>query len=226
MMTNSIAYPIGDSLYLNITNRCTNECSFCIRYKTDLFNQQYPLWLEHEPSAEEVIEAIGNPTKYKQIVFCGYGEPTIRLDVIKEVAKKLKSKLTTHPLSPSLNKRGGNPNEVREGASLIRVDTNGTANLFWGRNILPELKGLIDHISISLDAENAEVYNQICHPAFGEKSYPAVLEFIKAAKKYIPIVEATVVGLPGIDIAACRKIAADLGVGFRVRPYYEQTYVK
>src|SRR3989338_5995953 len=93
----SIVYPIGDSLYLNITNRCTNECSFCIRYKTDLFNQQYPLWLEHEPSAEEVIEAIGNPTKYKQIVFCGYGEPTIRLDVIKEVAKKLKSKLTTHP---------------------------------------------------------------------------------------------------------------------------------
>ncbi|MFC1571647.1 TatD family nuclease-associated radical SAM protein [Candidatus Margulisiibacteriota bacterium] len=196
----SIAYLIKDSLYLNITNRCTNQCDFCIRYKAKLFNGQHPLWLEKEPTAEEILEAIGDPGKYKQIVFCGYGEPLLRLDTIKQVAGKLKSK--------------------------IRIDTNGHANLFWGRNILPELKGLIDFMSISLDAENAEVYDRICHSTYGQAAYPAMLDFIREAKKYIPKVEATVVDLPMIDQAACKKIAKKLGVSFRVRPYYEETYVR
>jgi len=111
----SIAYPIGDSLYLNITNRCTNQCDFCIRYKSRLFNQKYPLWLEKEPSVEEIMEAIGDPSKYKQIVFAGYGEPLIRLDTVKEVSQKLKT---------------GNG---QNGQLEIRIDTNGHANLFWGR---------------------------------------------------------------------------------------------
>ncbi|OGC09609.1 radical SAM protein [candidate division WOR-1 bacterium RIFCSPLOWO2_12_FULL_45_9] len=196
----SITYPIGDSLYLNITNRCTNECSFCIRNKATFFNGQHQLWLDHEPSIEEIIKAIGDHSKYKQIVFCGYGEPLIRLDVVREVSKQLKSK--------------------------IRIDTNGHANLFWGKNILPELNGLIDFMSISLDAENAEVYGRICRPAFGKKAYPAVIEFIKEAKKYVPNVEASVVDLPAIDKKACEKIAQKLGVSFRVRSYYEETYVR
>ncbi|OGB87091.1 radical SAM protein [candidate division WOR-1 bacterium RIFCSPLOWO2_02_FULL_46_20] len=196
----SITYPIGDSLYLNITNRCTNECSFCIRNKATFFNGQHQLWLDHEPSIEEIIKAIGDHSKYKQIVFCGYGEPLIRLDVVREVSKQLKSK--------------------------IRIDTNGHANLFWGKNILPELNGLIDFMSISLDAENAEVYERICRPAFGKKAYPAVIEFIKEAKKYVPNVEASVVDLPAIDKKACEKIAQKLGVSFRVRSYYEETYVR
>ncbi|MFA5840296.1 MAG: TatD family nuclease-associated radical SAM protein [Candidatus Margulisiibacteriota bacterium] len=205
----SIAYPIGNSLYLNITNRCSNHCSFCIRYKSKLFNQKHPLWLEHEPSTEEVIAAIGDPSKYDEIVFCGYGEPLIRLDVVKEVAKRLHSQLPT----PSSKLK-------------LRVNTNGQANLFWGKNILPELKGLIDKIVISLDAQNAEVYQSICRSDYGEKAYPAVTEFIKEAKKYIPQVEASVVELPEVDIEACRKIAAELGVVFRVRPYYEEEYKK
>ncbi|MFC1637696.1 TatD family nuclease-associated radical SAM protein, partial [Candidatus Margulisiibacteriota bacterium] len=196
-------YPVGDSLYLNITNRCTNQCQFCIRYKTRQFNKKYELWMDHEPSADEVIKAIGDPTKYKQIVFCGYGEPLLRLETVKTVAKELKMK------------------KVK-----IRIDTNGHANLFWGRNILPELKGLIDIMSISLDAENAKVYGQICASFYGEKAYPAVIDFIKEAKKYIPEVEATVVDLPVIDQKACQKIAEDLGVEFRVRSYYEETYVR
>ena len=196
----SITYPIGDSLYLNITNRCTNECSFCIRNKATFFNGQHQLWLDHEPSIEEIIKAIGDHSKYKQIVFCGYGEPLIRLDVVREVSKQLKSK--------------------------IRIDTNGHANLFWGKNILPELNGLIDFMSISLDAENAEVYERICRPASGKKAYPAVIEFIKEAKKYVPNVEASVVDLPAIDKKACEKIAQKLGVSFRVRSYYEETYVR
>ncbi|MFH1683532.1 MAG: radical SAM protein, partial [Candidatus Margulisiibacteriota bacterium] len=104
-----ISYKVGDSLYLNITNRCTNECSFCIRNLARRFNQKYQLWLDHEPSAEEILEAIGDPTKYKQIVFCGYGEPLIRLDIVKAVAAELKSKI-----QKSKSKQG----------IIIRIDTN------------------------------------------------------------------------------------------------------
>ena len=202
MPMNSIVYPIGDSLYLNITNRCTNECPFCIRNLSRKFNQKYHLWLEKEPSAEEILKAIGDPSKYKQIVFCGYGEPLLRLDVVKELAKKLRSKVK------------------------IRIDTNGTANLFWGRNVLPDLKGLIDSISISLNAESAGTYEKICRPLFGPATYGAVVDFIKEAKKCIPDVEATVVNLPTVNIEKCKEIASNLGVKFRVRPYYEETYVR
>src|SRR3989339_1843074 len=111
---NSIAYPIDNSLYLNITNRCTNECYFCIRYKSRLFNQAHPLWLEHEPSVEEIMAAIGDPGQYEQIVFCGYGEPLIRLDTIKDISRRIKSK---------------------DQSTKIRLDTNGQANLFWGKNV-------------------------------------------------------------------------------------------
>lgn len=207
MFMDSIVYPIGDSLYLNITNRCTNECPFCIRNQSRRFNQKYELWLDKEPTVEEIMAAIGDLTKYKQIVFCGYGEPTIRLDVIKEVAAKLKV-------------------ESRKSKVEIRIDTNGTANLFWGRNILPELKGLIDSISISLNAENAEVYERICRPLYGQQTYEAIIDFIREAKKYIPEVEITVVDLPTVDKEKCREVAKDLGVKFRVRPYYEETYVR
>lgn len=198
---NAIAYQIHDSLYLNVTNRCTNHCGFCIRYKARQLNSKYPLWLEKEPTAEEIIAAIGDPKKYKEIVFCGYGEPLLRLETVMGVAKELK----------------------KQGV-FIRLDTNGQANLFWGRNILPELQGLIDAISISLNAPDAATYNAICHPRFGEKAYVAVLEFIKEAKRYIPEVVATMVDLPNVDQAACKRIAEELGVDFRIRPYYMINY--
>jgi TatD DNase family protein len=200
----NIAYPVGKSLYLNITNRCTNECPFCIRNKAAKFNQQYELWLDEEPTADELVAAVGDPAKYDQIVFCGYGEPTIRLDIIKAVSSRLSS-LVPRP--------------------SIRLDTNGHGSLFWGRNILPELKGLIDKVSVSLNAENAEKYVKLCRPLQGTKAYDAVIDFIKESKKYLPEVEATIVDLPGVDKAACQKIAQELGVSFRVRPYYEDTYV-
>ena len=201
----NISYTLDNHLYLNITNRCTNACVFCIRNKSRAFHGKYRLWLESEPSTEEIMKAIGDPAKYNEIVFCGYGEPLLRLNTVKEVSEAIK----------------------KTGQTKIRIDTNGHANLFYQRNILPELKGLIDVMSISLNAENGEVYDSICNSFFGKIAFDAVIEFIKEAKKYIPHVEATVVGLPQmIDIEKARKIAEGLGVPFRVRTYYEEEYVR
>lgn len=199
----SIAYQIGSSLYLNITNRCTNKCAFCIRYKTKLFNNKHELWLKKEPTADEVIKAIGDPTKYKEVVFCGYGEPLIRLDVIQEVSKWLKEK-----------------------GAFVRIDTNGEANLIYKRNILPELKGLIDSISISMNAQDRKTFQKVCVSDFGEDAFDAIIEFAKEAGKYIPNVELTVVGIPEINIKEAKQIADNIGVPFRVRTYYEQDYKK
>jgi TatD DNase family protein len=210
---NSIAYPIGNSLYLNITNRCTNHCDFCIRYKNRLFNQKHPLWLGHEPTAKEVLAAIGDPGKYAEIVFCGYGEPLIRLDTVIKIVKELKDQSSKFKISI-------------KSKTKIRINTNGQANLFWGRNILPEIKGLINTMVISLDAQNAEVYDKICHSNYGKAAFPAILAFMKEAKKYIPQVEISVVDLPEVDLAACRKIAKELDVELRVRPYYEEAYIR
>jgi len=200
-----ISYTLDNSLYLNIANRCTNACVFCIRNKARSFQGKYKLWLDYEPSTDEILKAIGDPNKYKEIVYCGYGEPLIRLDTIKEVSEAIK----------------------KAGKTKVRIDTNGHGNLFYQRNILPELKGLIDIISVSLNAENSEVYDSICNSFFGKAAFDAVIDFIKEAKKYIPQVEATVVGLPQmIDVEKARKLVGELGVPFRVRPYYEDEYVR
>lgn len=187
-----IAYKIRDSLYLNITNRCTNVCKFCVRFHTD-YVKGHNLRLENEPSVEDLIGAIENPKNYREIVFCGYGEPFLRLDVIKEVAKWIKEK-------------GGK----------VRVNTNGHGNIIHGRRILPELKGLIDSISISLNAQNRETYNKICKPLY-PNAYEAVIDFIKDAKENVPYVQVTVVNLPEIDIEKCREIANSLGVKLKIR---------
>jgi TatD DNase family protein len=190
-----ITYPIRNSLYLNITNRCTAECTFCVRYHTD-FVKGHNLRLSSEPTSEELLEQIGDPKRYAEIVFCGYGEPLLRLDVVKTVAAEVK-------------KRGGK----------VRIDTNGHANLIAKRNVLPELAGLVDAMSISLNAQNAELYTRIVQPKFGAGTYEAVKDFIREAKKYIPEVSITVVALPEVDLDACKRIAEELGVALRVREY-------
>jgi len=190
-----IAYPIRNSLYLNITNRCTAACTFCVRYHTDLV-KGHNLRLAEEPAAAELIAQIGDPGKYAEIVFCGYGEPLLRLEVVKAVAAEVK-------------RRGGK----------VRIDTNGHANLIHKRNVLPELAGLVDAVSVSLNAQNAELYEKISQPKFGIETYESVKEFIREANKFIPEVTATVVSLPEVDIDACRRIAEELGARFRVREY-------
>ncbi|MGC2062083.1 MAG: TatD family hydrolase [Thermodesulfovibrionales bacterium] len=187
-----IAYRIRDSLYLNITNRCTNACTFCVKFQTD-YVKGHNLRLDHEPSEEEVREAIGDPSRYKEIVFCGYGEPLSRLDIVKGIASWVKRQ-----------------------HGRVRVNTNGQANLIHKRKIIPELQGLVDSISISLDAQDEETYVKICKPVFPD-AFQEILQFIREAKEVIPDVRVTVVALEGVDIEKCRSIAEDLGVGFTVR---------
>lgn len=187
-----IAYRIRDSLYLNITNRCTNACTFCVKFQTD-YVKGHNLRLDHEPSADEVRAAIGDPSGYREIVFCGYGEPLSRLDIVKAVASW-----------------------VKQHHGRVRINTNGQANLIHKRKILPELQGLVDSISISLDAQDEETYVKICKPVF-PGAFQEILRFIREAREVIPEVRVTVVALEGVDIDKCRSIAEDLGVGFTVR---------
>lgn len=192
-----IAYKLGNSLYLNITNRCTNRCGFCIR-NNETGVGGYNLWLDKEPTTKEIIEAIGDPSSYKEVVFCGYGEPLMRLQTVLDVARYLKK---TYPDVP------------------IRINTNGQANLIYGEDITPQFKGLVDVISISLNAENAEKYQELCHSDYGEEAYYSILEFARKCKNHIPRVVLSVVELPSIDVEKCRKLAEELGVEFRVRKY-------
>jgi TatD family-associated radical SAM protein len=190
----AISYVIGDRLYLNITDRCTLECAFCPKTLGSLQVHEYDLTLDHRPATEEIIASIGDPSEYAEVVFCGYGEPTLRLKVLLEVAHWIKA-------------RGGK----------VRINTDGLANLVHKRNVLPELATCVDSLSVSLNAQNEEVYNRHCIPAL-PGSYPALLEFLGQAPKYISEVSATAIeGLEGVDIAACERIAKELGVEFRKR---------
>ncbi|MBL0225593.1 MAG: YchF/TatD family DNA exonuclease [Geobacteraceae bacterium] len=192
-----IAYEIRNSLYLNITNRCSNRCSFCAKF--DNFTVKgHNLLLDGEPTFEEIMAAVGQPQGIDEIVFCGYGEPLIRLDLVKQVAAELKRRGYT-----------------------IRVNTDGQANLVHGRNIIPELAGLVDSISVSLNAPDAATYREICNTPFSDAGFDAVCAFIREAHQHIPQVVASAVTVPGIDIEACRRLAVSLGAEFRVREFAE-----
>ena len=196
-----IAYMIRRSLYLNITNSCTLKCTFCPKRKDWMVKGHY-LKLRGEPAIEAIEKAIlaYDPASLDEVVFCGFGEPTLRLDAVVHVASWLKER----------------------GVRRIRLDTDGLGNLVHGRNIMEELKGKIDAVCVSLNAPDAETYLSICPNKHGPASYEAVKSFILAAKDAIGDVTATVVGMPGMDTEKSRRVAEDeLGVSFRVREYNE-----
>jgi len=188
-----LAYEIRDSLYLNITNRCTNDCNFCVRNTTE-FVKGHNLKLDAEPSEADILKAVGDPGRYKEIVFCGYGEPTLRLGLIKSVSGELK-------------KRG----------AKIRVVTNGHGDIINSRSIAPELKGLVDRVSVSLNTDTEKAYVDACKPEFGPRAYKAIIEFIKACVKSGIEVEITCLDLAGVDRAKCEEMAKSLGANFRAR---------
>jgi TatD DNase family protein len=192
-----IAYTIRNSLYLNITNRCSNRCTFCPKFEDFLVKGHF-LKLEHEPTSAEVLEAIGDPAPYDEVVFCGFGESLLRLDLVKKVSADLKRRGVT-----------------------VRVNTDGQANLAHGRNILPELKGLVDTLSVSLNAADAATYERLCNTPFGAAGLEGICDFLREAPTYIPNVVATAVTVPGVDIDAVEQLALSLGVAFRKREYAE-----
>ncbi len=207
-MANILVYLLDGKIYINLTNRCTNDCIFCLRKdKDDVVGQR--LWLDNEDStSEDVIEQfnkIYTSTPSNEVIFCGYGEPMMKLDVLKEVAKYIKTKY---------------PN------TKIRINTNGHANFVYKRNVVPELKGLIDEFSVSLNGVAKEEYNELSQPKF-EEAYEEVKKFIKAcADENISVVASVVEGYKGrhLDLKTCEQIATDLGAKFRVREWIPKGY--
>ena len=199
----TITYKVGNGLYVNMTNECTNACDFCIRNNGEGAYGSDPLWLEREPTREEVLEDIKrafSEEEYSELVFCGYGEPTCRLEDMLWVCRGVRASLSH---------------------VTIRLNTNGQADLICGKDTTPMFAGLIDSVSISLNSADAKKYQDVCHSVYGEEAYTAMLTFAHNVAKYVPDVAFSVVRgfLPEEDIATCQSIADDAGVRLRVREY-------
>lgn len=204
-MANTLVYLLDGKIYINLTNKCTNDCIFCLRKdKDDVVGQT--LWLDNENStAQDVINQLETFDMTNEIIFCGYGEPMLKFDVLKEVAEYIKSKY---------------PN------TKIRVNTNGHANFVYKRNVVKELKDLVDEFSVSLNGATKEEYDELSQPKFDE-AYEEVKKFIKAcANEEISVVASIVEGYKGrhLDLKACEQIANSLGAKLRVREWIQNGY--
>lgn len=196
-----ILYKVHNNLYVNLTNKCPCACTFCLRQTMDRVGESDSLWLEHDPSLEEVLAAFEqrDMAQYNEVVFCGFGEPTEALDVLIPTAKYVKE--TYH--------------------KPIRINTNGMGNLIHGRDITPELDGLVETISISLNTPDAKRYNELVRSKFGEKSFDAMLDFAKRATDHIPHVVMTTVDttLTKEEEERCQEICDEIGATYRIRPW-------
>lgn len=197
----TILYKVHNNLYVNLTNKCPCACTFCLRQTRDHMEDSGVLWLEKEPTVDEVIADFANfnMDDYDEVVFCGFGEPTERIDVLLEVAAYVKN---------TYNKP-------------TRINTNGLGNLVNGRDITPELKGLIDTVSISLNTPNKERYYELTRSKFGIGSFDAMIDFAKEAVKYVPHVVMTTVAttITKEEEAECQRICDNIGVKYRIRPF-------
>ncbi|MGD2073701.1 MAG: TatD family nuclease-associated radical SAM protein [Gammaproteobacteria bacterium] len=194
MQPPTLAYSIGDRLYLNVTDRCTLRCAFCPKHAAQPRVRGYDLSLQSRPERQELIEAMGDPGNYREVVFCGFGEPTLRLKLVLELS-----------------------DHIRSHHGRVRINTDGLANLVHKRNVLPELGGRVDALSVSMNAHNESVYNRHCRPRL-RGSYRAMLEFLREAPRHVAEVTATAIdGLEDVDIDACRRLARSCDVRFRRR---------
>lgn len=213
-MTNTLVYTLENKIYINLTNRCTNDCIFCLRNdKDDVCGQK--LWLDNENFSEkDVIEQFNNILNNSknegirlkdEVVFCGYGEPMLKFDVLKKVCEYIK---------------------INNPEFKIRVNTNGHANYIYKRNVVPELKGLVDEFSVSLNGKNSDEYDKLSQPKF-EGAYEEVKKFIKSCSdEGIDVVASVVEGYKGqhLDLKECEKISSDLGAKFRAREWIPAGY--
>lgn len=194
----TILYDYKQSLYVNITNQCPCSCIFCIRKETDHVGNSDSLWLDYEPTVEEVKEEFKkfNLEKYDEIVFCGYGEPLVRINEVIEIAKYIRS-----------------ISELK-----IRINTNGLSDLIHNKKTAMLLKDNIDSVSISLNAPNKSRYNEVARPKFGEKSFDALLDFALDCKRYVKEVNFSVVDeISNEEIEESQKLADKMNIVLRVR---------
>lgn len=193
------AYELDGSLYVNLTNKCSNGCLFCVRNEKSSYYGHY-LWLKSEATTEKVLAAVksfGDLKKYKELVFCGFGEPTYKMEEMKAVAEY-----------------------AHENGLKTRLNTNGQGSLINKRDILPELKGVIDFISVSLNMPDAENYQKTCRSQFRQMAFDAVCEFGKNAKRLGFDCRFTVVDIIGEErVEECKKLCEKLGVPLYVRKY-------
>lgn len=196
-----ILYKVHNNLYVNLTNKCPCACIFCLRQNMDHVGESKSLWLEREPSAEEVIAEFAkfDMSRFNEVVFCGFGEPTEAFEVLKKVAAFVKE--TYH--------------------MPIRLNTNGLGNLVNGRDITPEMEGLIDTVSISLNTPNADRYHELVRSKFGDKSFDAMLDFARSSTKYVTNVVMTTVDttITKEEEEECRRICDSIGAKYRIRPW-------
>lgn len=194
----TILYDYKESLYINITNQCPCACVFCIRKETNHLGNSGSLWLDHEPTVEEIKNEFDkfDLKKYDEIVFCGYGEPLVRLNEVIEVAKYIRS-----------------ISNIK-----VRINTNGLSDLIHNKKTAVLLKDYIDSVSISLNAPNKTRYNEVTKPKFGEKSFDALLDFARDCKKYIKEVNFSVVDeISDTEIEESQKLANEMNITLRVR---------
>lgn len=198
-----VFYDYGGGLYVNMTKKCPCRCAFCIRDMVDSLGDADSLWLKREPSMEELLAMLKqqNLAAYDEIVFCGYGEPTERLDCLIAVCDYVKN------------------DPLLKGKLKTRLNTNGLSDLINNKPTAREFSGRLDAISISLNAPTAQKYNELCRPKFGIQSFDEILRFTQEVKQYVPDVTMSVVSgsISSQDVEECRKTAAKLGVKFRVR---------
>ncbi|MDE7017435.1 MAG: TatD family nuclease-associated radical SAM protein [Lachnospiraceae bacterium] len=196
-----ILYEVHENLYVNMTNRCPCACVFCLRQTRDEMNHSGSLWLEREPSVEEVIAEFArfDMSKYQELVFCGFGEPTERLEDLLKVAAY-----------------------VKENFSLpIRLNTNGLSDLLYGKDTAPMYAGLIDTISISLNTPDKEEYLKLTRSKFGIGSHEAMLRFAGNVSHYVPnvILSTVATTITPEEEKRCQEICDGLGVTYRIRPF-------
>jgi TatD DNase family protein len=192
----TLAYEAGGRLYLNVSSTCTLACVFCPKHTHgEVWGQR--LRLGRQPSVDALVAAALPVESRREVVFCGLGEPTRRLDVLLAVAARLRA----------------------AGARVLRLNTDGLANLVSGGDVTPELVESIDVFSVSLNAPDARTYARLCPSRYGEAAYAAVLDFLRRLRAQTPHVVATAVALPGLDVAATRRVASSLGIRFRLRRY-------